>query len=54
MDYQCKLEVAADDIGAFLEMTQGTYPDLQGAYTTLKRYYRHTLTRQPSPPRVEL
>ena len=44
----------AEYIGSCLEMTQGTFPDLQGAYTILKMCYRHALTRQPNPSWVDL
>ena len=40
-------------IGDCLEMTQGTFPDLQGAYTILKMCHRHALARQPNPSWVD-
>ena len=30
-----------EEVGAYLETTQGDFQDLQGAYTILKRWYRH-------------
>ena len=44
----------AENIGACLEMTQGTFPDLQGAYTILKMCHRHAFARQPNPSWVDL
>ena len=41
-------------IEACLEMTQGTFPDLQGDYTILKMCYRHALARQPNPSWVDM
>ena len=44
----------AEYIGACLEMTQGTFLDLQGSYSILKTCYRHALARQPNPSWVDL
>ena len=39
----------AEDIGACLDMTQGTYPDLQGDYIIMKRWYLHASVRIHNP-----
>ena len=44
----------ADYIGACLEMIQGTFPDIQVAYSILKMCYRHAFARQPNPSWVDL
>ena len=51
---QIRVEVATEEIGAFLETMQVTYPDLQGTYTILKRCHQHTLETQPNYSRLDL
>ena len=41
-------------IDDFLETTRGTSPDIQGAYTILKRCYHHSSARQQNPPWSDL
>ena len=46
-------EKYVEDIGTFLEPA-GVNPDLQGAYTVLKRWYCHESRREPNPLRVNM
>ena len=48
-DSQRQAEMAAEEIGDYLETTQGTSPYIQGGYTILKRWYFHTSERKPNP-----
>ena len=40
--------MVTEEIGTCLDTTQGTSPDIQGAYTILKRWYSHASARQPN------
>ena len=53
-DSLCLSEVEEEYIGDCMDMTQGTFPDLQVAYIILKMCYRHALARQPNPSWVDL
>ena len=48
MDSSHKLRKATEDISACLELVT-VKPDLRGAYTVMKMWYRHASIRAPNP-----
>ena len=54
MDSRLWAEVATEYIGACMETTQKNPKYLQGYYTIMKRWYCHTLARQPNPSHADL
>ena len=48
VDSRCIMEKAADEIRVCMEPTMRS-PNLRGAYTVLKRWYRHIFDRAPNP-----
>ena len=52
-DSRRQVEEAATDIGACLEPFMGG-ADSRGAYTILKRWYRHASAGVPKPSRMDI
>ena len=53
VESMCQTEKAAKEIEVCLEPATGS-PELRGAYTVLKRWYRHTFARARNPSQADM